>query len=695
MALTVLNVAFPFAPVGPAAVGGAEQILTALDAGLTRRGHRSLVIACEGSQVQGTLFATPAPGERIDRRATERAWALHRLAIEEVLRSTRVDVVHFHGLDFHAYLPDPLPPAALATLHLPPGWYDDAIFALPERGVELVCVSDTQRASCPAHARIVATIPNGVAVEAFHGAVRRLGFVAMLARVCPEKGFHLALEAARRADVPLLMAGRVFGYPAHQRYFDEEIAPMLDRRRRFIGPVGPRARRRLLGLARALLVPSLAPETSSLVTMEALASGTPVIAFRHGALPELIDHGVTGFLVDDLDGMVEALSRIDEIDPKLCRAHARLRFSVEAMIARYLVLYAQLAERARTAAARVAPSLSPGSVGLRAERVDDRAGLQKLEPQWRALWRRALGATPFNHPDWLIPWCVHFGRRAVNAVALFRGDTLVALAPLEVWNEGGVRVLKFLGAGISDALDVLVDGDDAAALTRALWAALMDDKSRFDLCELSPVPADSPLRSAALPARWTRCEVSPQLHIVGGRSLEEVVPRPLCTAVRYNARRLQREAGVRFESATEDTAPKFVEALAALHRARWARRGEPGVLADPPVAAFHREVAPRFARLGMLRMEALRVDQAFVGVLYAFSARRRCHYYLSGFDPTWERRSPGSVLIGRAIEWAMAAGDQFFDFLRGAEPYKYRWGATDRPLWQCAFEAAVAQGAAR
>jgi glycosyltransferase involved in cell wall biosynthesis len=130
---------------------------------------------------------------------------------------------------------------------------------------------------------------------------RKSCFALILGRVCREKGFDDALEASRRADIPLLLAGAVFPYADHQAFFRDHIAPRLDRRRRWIGAVAGRSKQRLLAKARCLLVPSKVPETSSLVAMEALAAGTPVVAYRTGALPEIVEDGRTGLLVETVD----------------------------------------------------------------------------------------------------------------------------------------------------------------------------------------------------------------------------------------------------------------------------------------------------------------------------------------------------------------------------------------------------------
>ena len=325
--LTVLSVAYSLAPVGPNA-------------------------ACEGSQTAGELvsFPGPTPGRRIDGRCRVGKQRAMRRLIRQVLDQEPVDIVHMHGLDFIKTMPPPGVPV-LATMHLPPFFYGwDALW--PQRPDTWThCVSASQMRDAPPSHLMLPPIPNGVPVEAL-GRLRprKCNYALMLARVCPEKGLHLGLDAARLAGTPMLVAGEVFPYASHQEYYHNEIAPRLDRERRYLGPAGFDRKRRLLAAARCLLIPSQVPETSSLVAMEAAACGTPVIAFRAGALPEVVEDGRTGILVDSVEEMADAIRRVDAIDPEVCRETARRRFTVERMAAAYLDRYASLVQ-SRTAAA--------------------------------------------------------------------------------------------------------------------------------------------------------------------------------------------------------------------------------------------------------------------------------------------------------------------------------------------------------
>jgi glycosyltransferase involved in cell wall biosynthesis len=342
MGLTVLNVSYAFAPVRPDTAGGAEQVLAALDQALVAAGHRSLVIACEGSETAGELLPTPALPERITEDLRHRAQQSHRQRIDQALRQTPVDIVHCHGLDFADYLPPPGVPT-LVTLHLPADHYPAEALAERRPGRYFNCVSAAQRRTLPATEAMLPEIPNGVPVAELQGRHAKRGFALALGRICPEKGFHHALDAAALAGTPLLIAGRVFPYPEHQRYFIEMIEPRLGPQARFLGNLDFAGKRRFLTAARCLLLPSLIAETSSLVAMEAIACGTPVIAFPAGALPEIVEPGVTGFLVRDKWEMAEAIRAADSVDRERCREIARQRFSLQRMIEAYFGYYRDLA----------------------------------------------------------------------------------------------------------------------------------------------------------------------------------------------------------------------------------------------------------------------------------------------------------------------------------------------------------------
>jgi glycosyltransferase involved in cell wall biosynthesis len=343
--LTVLNVAYPLAPFGPDAVGGAEQVMAAVEAAVTRAGHRSIALGCEGSRATGELRVLARPPGPITPALCELASRRTRRAIEEIAARERIDVVHLHGVDFSACLPvAPVP--VLATLHLPVSFYAPGALAPTRPRTFLHCVSRAQRRMVPPGPALLDDIPNGVDLQRLRPAARRDDYALVLSRICPEKGIHLAIEAARLADRPLLIAGAVFPYPEHERYFATEVVPRLDGRRRFLGPVGLAQKAHLLAHARCVIIPSLLPETSSLVAMEALAAGAPVVAYPQGAIPELIEPGITGHLVNTVDEMARVLRDPGPLSSSACRTAARARFSARAMCERYLAVYEQLATSA-------------------------------------------------------------------------------------------------------------------------------------------------------------------------------------------------------------------------------------------------------------------------------------------------------------------------------------------------------------
>jgi len=307
-----------------------------------RTGHRSLVLAPEGSCSSGLLLPTSALPSKLDDATRHAVQRQHRDALERALARFQVDVVHMHGLDFVQYLPES-EVAVVVTLHLPPDWYPPEALQIERPQTYLICVSRSQAQACPPKARIERVIQNGILLDRFRRGRAKSSYVLGLGRICPEKGFDRAIDAATAAGVPFLLAGTAFGYPAHLEYFDQEIRPRLKDGHRFLGQLGPRRKQNLLAGAKCVLIPSLAPETSSLVAMEAMACGTPVVAFPSGALPELIDHGRTGFLVHDVKEMAEAIRTADTLDPAACRHEAVNRFSADRMFSQYLQLYEDVA----------------------------------------------------------------------------------------------------------------------------------------------------------------------------------------------------------------------------------------------------------------------------------------------------------------------------------------------------------------
>jgi glycosyltransferase involved in cell wall biosynthesis len=340
--LTVLSVAFPFAIVSTDPIGGAEQILARIDRTLIEAGHHSIVLAAEGSESAGDLITLPRISGEIRQAEWNRAHASVRAAIAGAVRTQNVDLVHLHGVDFPNYLPTSNI-RVLATLHLPLSYYPPDVLDPARPRTWLNTVSTAQTREIRSHSSIVAMIENGVAAP--HGPTpAKESFALAMGRICPEKGFHLALDAARAANLPLKLAGAVGEFPEHRAYFEREIVPRLDADRQWIGPVAGSMKWRLLSAARCVLVPSLVAETASLVAREALAAGTPVIAFPSGALSETIEDGYNGFLVDNLDRMVEALSRTEEIASSACRLTAETKYSAARMSQQYLELYDRLME---------------------------------------------------------------------------------------------------------------------------------------------------------------------------------------------------------------------------------------------------------------------------------------------------------------------------------------------------------------
>jgi CelD/BcsL family acetyltransferase involved in cellulose biosynthesis len=325
------------------------------------------------------------------------------------------------------------------------------------------------------------------------------------------------------------------------------------------------------------------------------------------------------------------------------------------------------------------------------EPIEDGSALRRVLGDWTRLWSLCPDASAFLAPQWLLPWWRHLGRGALAAAAVrSTGDgELVAFAAMYVYRhpQTGQHHLFPIGIGTTDHLDVLVRPGWEDAALRAILAHF-DERHDWDLLEFPQLRSDSPLLRTALPRGWRRelvdGESSPLVRFDGASALP--LPKAMAQNVRTARHRAERAGGVAYELVDARSLPAALDALQALHASRWSERGESGVLADPAVQAFHREAAPALLDAGLLRLHVLRLDGAIAAVLYALadppSSRDPRHaYYLGGFDPRHRALSPGSLLVAHAMEQALAEGAAGFDFLRGAEPYKYRWGAVDQPMF--------------
>jgi CelD/BcsL family acetyltransferase involved in cellulose biosynthesis len=311
------------------------------------------------------------------------------------------------------------------------------------------------------------------------------------------------------------------------------------------------------------------------------------------------------------------------------------------------------------------------------EVITDATVLAALETDWLDLAHRTPGATPFQTPMWLLPWWRAFGSNDLAVIAARGENGLEALAPLYIIrdDDSDESLGVFLGTGISDHLDILGDA-----------SLVIGDMARLDcqLWDLQQMPESSSMLHAPLTDGFSADNVEDQepcpiLSIEGaGDDLENLISTHFRKKIRYYRRALERIGEVRIESPTPETLDDLLTALFDLHAARWQRRDLPGLLADDASQQFHRETARRMLNAGMLRLYATRCNGRIVAVFYGYAFHGTVCYYLSGYDPDLEKLSIGTILVAHAIEEAVRDGATTFDFLRGAEEYKYAWGATDR-----------------
>lgn len=332
----------PWLPVPPPGYGGVEAVLALLCDGLVARGHDVTLFAAPGSRSTATVRTVLPqcyPG-RIE-RALHEADHVARVfdAVDEAARDHQpFDIIHDH-CGFTAFaIADRIATPLLHTLHGPFTTETSDFYRQHAAKAPVVAISASQRSAAPPGLRVAAVIPNPTDVRAWPYQPVKKDYLLWIGRMVEAKGPHRAITAARAAGVPLVLAGPI--QPGQETFFRDAVAPHLDGGDvSYVGEVGGDTKRQLFANARAVLMPIHWAEPFGMAMIEAMSCGTPVIAFAEGAAPEIVDDGVTGYLVADETEMGAAIAKLDQIDPAACRAHAGNRFDTHQVAAAYEAAY--------------------------------------------------------------------------------------------------------------------------------------------------------------------------------------------------------------------------------------------------------------------------------------------------------------------------------------------------------------------
>ena len=360
--MRIAQVAPLYERVPPKLYGGTERVVSYITEELVRLGHEVTLYASGDSQTSARLRSVCERALRLEGGKLLSPLAHHLNLIETVWQEAdEFDVVHFH-LDY-------LPFSQIRRLEIPAVTTLHGRLDIPDLyplfrefdDMRLISISDAQRAPMP-WASWLTTVHHGLPEEMYHPSYSTGSYLAFLGRISPEKRVDRAIEISGRVGMPLRIAAKID--ETDRAYFDSEIRDLLaDSNAEFIGEIGESEKSEFLGGAAALLFPIDWPEPFGLVMIESIACGTPVIAFRGGSVAEIIDEGVTGFIVDNVEEAVSAVQRIPSLDRRACRERFRERFTARRMCEQYLSAYELeiWEKKARTAASAEAhPIFNPG-----------------------------------------------------------------------------------------------------------------------------------------------------------------------------------------------------------------------------------------------------------------------------------------------------------------------------------------------
>jgi glycosyltransferase involved in cell wall biosynthesis len=340
--LRIAMVAPPYFEVPPTAYGGVEAVVADLANGLVRAGHQVTLLGAgrNGTRARFHQIWPDTEHARLGEAAPEvRYAAAARGALAQLAEQNAIDVVHDHT---HA---GPLNAFYLASLGLPTvvtahgPLHSDLLelYTAIGRDISLVAISERQRSHAP-QLNWAATVYNGLEPSDWPYQTEKEDFALFLGRFHPDKGAHLALDAAHAAGLPMVLAGKC-QEAAERSYFEQEVVPRLWATDEVVGVADAQVKRDLLARARCLLFPVRWEEPFGMVMIEAMVCGTPVVALRAGAVPEVVEHGVTGLICDEIEQLPAALAAVTQLDPAACRQHVVDNFHADLVARGYAAVY--------------------------------------------------------------------------------------------------------------------------------------------------------------------------------------------------------------------------------------------------------------------------------------------------------------------------------------------------------------------
>jgi glycosyltransferase involved in cell wall biosynthesis len=341
--LRVAIVAPPWYEIPPGAYGGIEWMCYWLVEGLNARGHDVTLVGVGDTETSARFVRTyrEAPSDRVGESFPE---VVHAAAVGDALRGRDFDVVHDNSLAGPLLAYGRSEPTVV-TAHGPVDGEIGRLYRLIAQVARLVAISDAQQRLAPDLAWL-GTIHNAIPIEDYPFSVDKEDFAVWLGRMNPDKAPHLAIDAAREAGLPILLAGKCTE-PSERSYFEREIEPRLDGGRvEWLGEADTERKKDLLVRARCFVFPIQWEEPFGIVMVEAMACGTPVVALRAGSVPEVVVPGETGFICDDPADLPVAIDRVTEIDSHACRKRVEEEFGVDTMVARYERAYIRAVQEA-------------------------------------------------------------------------------------------------------------------------------------------------------------------------------------------------------------------------------------------------------------------------------------------------------------------------------------------------------------